>query len=268
MGAGNVISDSSESCVHIVGEGGHAELDQVTLERCGHWGLYLSGDGSADLTTVVAEEPGFSGIRMLNGAATLDGFEVDTPGNSGIEVLGGALSASAVDINDAAASALVVMGGSAAIDGMVANYIDGAGVSISGGATVLSNAAVAGAVAAGVSVTAGELTMTGGSVSNSGQAGVEASAGTLTVSGTSIFANSGDGVLLSGTVQASLTDASLSDNGGFGLSCDGDVSDLSSSSVALVACSADTTGNASGDFTQINGCELEVSCAAPVSGGS
>jgi hypothetical protein len=144
--------------------------------------------------------------------------------------------------------------------------MDGVGVSISGGTTVLSNASVGGAVAAGVSVTAGELTMTGGSVTNSGQAGIEANAGTLTLSGTSIFSNSGDGVSLSGTVQASLTDASLSDNGGFGLTCDGDVSDLTSSSVDLVSCSADTTGNALGDFTQLNGCELEVSCAAPPSG--
>jgi len=266
MGADNVISDSVESCVHVVGEGGHAALTEVTLERCGHWGLYLSGDGTAELTTVVASEPGFSGIRTLSGVATLDGFEVDSPDNSGIEVLGGVLSASNVEISDAEASGLVVMAGSATIDSLVANFVDGVAVSISGGATVLSNATVAGAVAAGVSVTAGDLTMTGGSVSNSGQAGVEANAGTLTISGTAIHSNSGDGVLLSGTVLASLTDASLSGNGGFGLSCDGDVSDLASSSVQLVSCTADTSANASGDFTQINGCELEVSCAAPLSG--
>ena len=112
--------------------------------------------------------------------------------------------------------------------------MDGAGVAISGGTTFLNNSSIAGAVATGVSLTGGELTMNQGSISNSGQAGVEAIAGILSLSETSIHSNSGDGVLLSGTVQATLTAATLNDNGGFGLTCDGDVATPDTSSVQLL----------------------------------
>jgi len=264
IGADNVISDTQESCLNVAGEGSHAVLDQVLLDHCGHWGLYLSGNGIVDLNHVVVDEPGFSGIRTLNGLTALDTFNVYSPGNSGVEVLGGVITATTVEVSDADASGLVVMAGSATVDGLVASYMDGAGVAISGGTTFLNNSSIAGAVATGVSLTGGELTMNQGSISNSGQAGVEAIAGILSLSETSIHSNSGDGVLLSGTVQATLTAATLNDNGGFGLTCDGDVATPASSSVQLLSCTANTSGNTSGDFTQINGCEAQASCTAPL----
>ena len=198
--------------------------------------------------------------RVLAGLATLDGFEVDSPGNSGFEVMGGALLGSNLEVADADTSALLVMGGTATIDGMVSNYTGLSGLTISDGVTHIHNSSIGGSVAAGVSLSGGDLTITGGSVSNSGLAGIEASAGVLTVTDTTIHTNSGDGVLLSGSVIASVSGLALNDNGGYGLSCDGDVADPSSSSVQLLACSSSSTNNLSGDFSQVNGCELDLAC--------
>jgi parallel beta-helix repeat protein len=255
MGAGNVIADSAESCIHLAGVGNALTIDGVTLSRCGQWGIYLSGDGTVDATDVVVDEPNFSGIRLLNGLATLDGFEVDSPNNSGIEVLGGVLAASNVEVNDAGSSALVVMGGSGSLDSLVANFMGSQGVSMSSGTFALSNSAIGGAVAAGVAFSGGDLSITGGSVSNSGQGGIEATGGTLTIDGTSIHTNAGDGILLTGSVIASVSNTTLDDNGGYGLTCDG------GSPLQLLSCSSQSSGNPSGDFSQINGCESQVTCS-------
>ena len=255
MGAGNVIEDSAESCIHLAGDDNALTIDAVTLSRCGQWGIYLSADGSVVATDVVVDEPSISGIRLLNGVATLDGFEVDSPDSSGIEVLGGVLAASNVEVNDAGSSALVVMGGSGSLDSLVANFMGSQGVSMSSGTFALSNPAIGGAVAAGVSLSGGDLSITGGSVSNSGQGGVEATAGTLTIDGTSIHTNSGDGIVLTGSVVASVSNTTLDNNGGYGLSCDG------GSPLQLLACSSQSSGNTSGDFSQSNGCESQVTCS-------
>jgi len=266
IGADHVIENTGSSCVHLAGIGTSLQVDGVTLGQCGHWGVYLSADGTVNATDVFVDEPGFSGIRTLAGVATIDGFEVDSPGNSGFEFLGGSFAGSNLEVNDAGANAVYLGGAVGTVDGLVANFMADAGVNAISGIMTLSNSSVGGAVGAGARVTGAELSLIGGSISSSGLAGVDASAGALVVNGTTIENNSGDGIQLSGAVTATVVDAVLSGNGAYGLSCDGDLGDLATSSVHLVACSSQSAGNASGDFSQFNGCELDVTCSLTPSG--
>ena len=265
IGEGHLFSEIGGSCVKLVGDASSVELDTVVLSGCGQWGLDVAGDGQVLASDVHVDEPGTSGLRMTNGSVTLESFAVDGPGADGIEVLAGVLAATGLAVSDAGQSFLNIMGGEVTVEGLSGSYSDAAGVQISGGMSSLSNATVSGSVSHGLSMLAGTGTVTGSEFSNCGQAGLEASGGTLTVSGSTSRDNSGDGVLLTGTVAASLGELVLSGNLGYGLSCDGGSTDPSAAELSLLSCTATSSANGSGDFHQFNGCESEAPCAAPSS---
>jgi hypothetical protein len=110
----------------------------------------------------------------------------------------------------------------------------------------------------GVVLTGGTLHLTDGTIDDASVEGIHGDAGTLVLEGTEIDGAVGDGIRLDTGASASITNAVLTNNGGYGLTCDG--------VVTLTPCTATASGNTAGDFEQINGCAAPANavCGPPL----
>ena len=229
-------SGTTNSAVVIAG--GTATLGGLNLLGAGRYGLEVSGGGVTVLGGSIG--PVTDDGLHVSGAAdvTATGLAVGSAGGHGLEVSGGAIDWT---------------GGS--ITGPVE-----AGVLVSSGIAELEDVAVTNPGEAGLWVSGGTLQAVGGSVTGAGWEGVLGTGGTLSLDGVEISSAVDDGVRVEGTVSASVLDATLDDNGGFGLLCDGGAAEPVVSTVTLSPCEARLSGNLSGDFELINGCEIAASC--------
>jgi len=275
---------------------GVADLDQVSLSSPGGMetlvGIELltaSASGgetgfAASRTPVAVDQPY---ALLLNGVALVEGddftlnpltgyivlSEALEPGDAlslssyswyraAVEILGGELTAASLSITNPGGLGLHMMNGEAYFEALSLNFPPSSagsapGVLVEGGALTLVNGAIGEAPAAGLHMTGGAVTLIGGAIGACIEDGISASAGTLSLDGTWLLGNGANGLHLSGTVDATVQDAELSDNSGYGLFCDGGSSSLTVSTVDLLSCEATVSGNVAGDFELQNGCEAD-----------
>ena len=242
-------------------------LDAVEITGVGADGLSAQG-GQITGNGVIIDDAGEDGVSVSfsgvsQGDVTLIGGTISDSLGNGVEITGGALDLQGTAITGSVLQSALALGGTVtASDGGITG--GSIGVDVSGAADVsLTDWTIAGTTAEGIVLDAGTLTITGGSVSSAGADGIAATSGTLTIDGTTIDLATDDGVALSGDVDASVTAAILDQNTGYGLSCDGGVSDPTTSTVTLDPCTATPTANGAGDYDLTNGCEVVWSCSLP-----
>jgi hypothetical protein len=237
-------------------------LDGLLSDGTANAAVSISG-GVAALGGLDVLGAGSHGVAVSGGTVVVSGGSIGAVDEDGVHVSGSA----DVDVTDLAVGA--VAGQGLGVAGGTVGWTGGsivgplqAGVAVSAGSVELEDLAISGTGGAGAIVSGGSLALTGGSVSGAGAAGVLALGGSLTMDGVEVSDATDDGVRLEGSAEASVLEATLDDNGGFGLSCDGGAADPLTSSVSLSACEAWVSGNAEGGFELVNGCELTAACTA------
>ncbi len=208
---------------------------------------------------------GSQGAQVTGGSLTVGGGTIASVSGAAFQVSGGEVSLTDVTVTDPGAQALNTTAGLVTVAGGAFVNPVGEGVRVSGAADVTADGlAISGSTLQGYRLDAGTLTLVDGSVTDAGEEGILAAAGVLSVDGTTITGATGDGISLEGFTTVDVTNATLETSGGFGLTCDGGVSDPLTSQVDLAVCTATATGNVDGDFELFNGCELVATCEAPV----
>ena len=262
---GTVIDGAGDDGIEV-GDG-VVLLDGVSITGVVDDGISAQG-GQVTANNVTILNPGADGVAVaFSGASlgdvTLLGGSITGAGGNGAEITGGSLDLQGTTILASTLQSVLALGGT--VTATAATITGGAvGVDVSGTADVtLTDTVISGTVGAGAVLGGGALTLTDGSISGAGAAGVTASGGTLTVDGTTIDTAVDDGIALTGTTVASVNDAALDTNTGFGLSCDGGLADPNASTVTLTPCTATPTSNGAGDFDLYNGCEVAWSCLVP-----
>ena len=277
------VLDPGESGLYVAGYS--AQVGIAGLEVLGGTDGVSQLAGTLVIDGFTSDGTAHSAVAMTGGTATWTNLDILGAGSHGVEVSGGSLSLVGGAIGAADADGLHQTGyGVVTATDLSINGVAGAGVSVEGGTLdwsggsivgVLEDAvtvsygtanfedlAIAAPLGAGFAVTGGTLLVSGGSVTDAGADGVVGSGGVLGLEELMVSASADHGVLVEGTVNASVAAAVLTDNGGYGLSCDGGDSNPNASSVILSLCEAEVSGNGSGDFEQVNGCEFAATCLA------
>ncbi len=242
------LTDIGLDCVRTSTANTFATLDGATLTNCGGAGFAALSGGTITATNTVVTDPGGAGATASNGAIVLDGVLIEGAGGAGINLAGAAdIDGSNVNITAAVGPALQILGGDLDLAGGAVESQGTVTVQQTNGAASLDGVDIVGAQT-GVHITGGTLVMTDGTISGATVEGVHGDSGTLTVDGTEIDLAAGDGIRLDSGVTATIVDPLLTDNGGWGLSCDG--------VVTLTACTLTASGNSLGDVEQTGGCEV------------
>ena len=246
---------------------GVALLNEVEILNVGSDGISSQG-GQVTANNLVVTNPGVDGVAagfsgLTQADITLIGGTISGALGNGVEATSGTIDLQGTTITGSTMQSLLAAGGT--VTGSL-GFITGGSVAVdvSGtGDVSLTDWTITGAVGDGITMSGGAVTLTDGSVSSSGANGILATGGALVIDGTTIDLATEDGIDLSGTMTASVTDAVLDGNGGFGLTCDGGASDPNTSTVTLDPCTATPSTNTAGDYDLINGCEVAWSCVLP-----
>lgn len=207
---------------------------------------------------------GTQGVQITSGSLTLGGGLIESVTSAGFQISGGVVDLTDVTITGAGSQAINTTGGVTTVTGGAVVGPLAEGLRVSGVADVSTDGlAISGTTLEGYRLDAGSLSVTGGTVTGSLGDGILVGGGVLSVDGATVSASGGDGIALAGFSTVDVVDATLEFNTGFGLTCDGGVSDPASSQVDLATCTATFADNVAGDFELLNGCELVADCTAP-----
>lgn len=217
--------------------GGYLRTERLTITAPGRYGVQAAG-GVADLDTTTITGAG-EGIHATLGGVTAAACTISYSRTTGIHVHDSGF----VIYNQG-----VVSGGPL---GVLLDYPDAY--------LTLRDTRILQAQDRGLLLRDGQLAMSGGSIEKSGKQGVWAEGGSGLLDAVTVDRSGADGIVATGTADLSVTNMTITNNAGYGLSCDGGTMGTQSL-VSLMACTGNFAGNATGRWRLFNGCQSMYLC--------
>lgn len=218
------------------------------------------GGGYLRTERLTITAPGRYGVQAAGGVADLDTTAI-TGAGEGIHATLGGVTAANCTIADSRIAGIRVHDSGFVIynQGLVSGGPLGAWLDYPDAYLTLKDTRILKAQDRGLLLHDGQLAMSGGRIDKSGKQGVWAEGGSGLLDAVTVDASGADGIVATGTTDLSVTNMTITNNAGYGLSCDGGTMG-SQSLVSLMACTGNFAGNATGRWRLFNGCQSMYLC--------